>query len=71
MYDSLEDKRKLFEISKRDVSDVHQSNWVPEVSIEVGNSMDEQSNHAQRFQKEDRKCPDNCCEYIQRVGYRR
>ena len=46
MYDGLEDKRKFFEISKRDVSNVHPSSWVPEVSVEIGNSMDEQSNHA-------------------------
>ena len=42
----LEDKRKFFEISKRDVSNVHPSSWVPDISIEVGNSVDEQSNQA-------------------------
>ena len=46
MYDGLEHKRKFFEISKRDVSDVHPTSWVPEISIEVCNSMYEQSNNA-------------------------
>ena len=45
MDDRLENERKFFEISKRDVSDVHPTSWVPEISIEVCNSMNEQSNN--------------------------
>ena len=61
MYDGLQHKGKLFEISKREISDVDPASWIPDVSVEVGSSVDEKSNEARGFQKEERKCPDNCC----------
>ena len=61
MYDGLQHKGKLFEISKREISDVDPASWIPDVSVEVGSSVDEKSNEARGFQKEERKCPDDCC----------
>ena len=61
MYDGLQHKGKLFEISKREISDVDPASWIPDVSVEVGSSVDEKSNEARGFQKEERKCPEDCC----------
>ena len=46
MYDGLQHQGKFFEISQREISDVHPSSWIPDISVEVGSSVDKKSNEA-------------------------
>ena len=59
MYGSLQQEGKFFEISEREINNVDPSRWVPDVSVEIGSSVNEQANNAQGFQKENTKCPAN------------
>ena len=59
MYCGLEQEGKFFEISEREINDVDPSRRIPDVSVEIGSSVNEQANNAQGFQKENTKCPAN------------
>ena len=59
MYCGLEQEGKFFEISEREINNVDPSRRIPDVSVEIGSSVNEQANNAQGFQKENTKCPAN------------